>query len=481
MLIRLHGYTAQQLAGTVFKIAGASAVAQAVLIAPLVKHLGAAGAGVGALSTAAAAVFVLSRALGRSPALCVGATMVASVAGNIGQVVLTALASTAAPEGRAGEALGLKAAFEAGAGIAAPLLAGRLFDVDPAAPFVMAAAAGLLGVLPAALLAVSGAGGGGAAVRVRGGGGGPPCVGFAALQVPRTSASDALLRVAADAKQAGKAVILPGVYDALSAKVFAPRAAALYLSGFGVTASSLGMPDAGLVTASEMERAVGAVVDAAGETPVVADADTGFGGLANMRRTVRGYAKAGAAALTIEDQTFPKRCGYAQAAVVVSEAAAVRRVAAACAARDEAALDFGRRVLVVARTDARASEGISSAASRCRAFERAGADVVYAEGLETDGECASIRAAIATPTILAQVEGAGPVRRQDEAGALGFEFLLAGITSLQATAAALEVTADAMYSGGHGGLAGQSVPLATLEELKTLVGWDSMAEWEEAF
>ena len=174
------------------------------------------------------------------------------------------------------------------------------------------------------------------------------------------------------------AVVCPGVHDALSTRVFAEAGAqVLFLSGFGVSACR-GEPDAGIITRVEMEETARQCVRAAGEVPVIVDGDTGFGGASNLRRTVRGFAQAGAAAVSIEDQAFPKRCTFAAGTGVrvVDRDAAVARVRAALRARDEAK-DAGNDVLVIARTDCRAALGLEEAIARCTAFDALGADIVY--------------------------------------------------------------------------------------------------------
>jgi 2-methylisocitrate lyase-like PEP mutase family enzyme len=174
------------------------------------------------------------------------------------------------------------------------------------------------------------------------------------------------------------AVVCPGVHDALSTKIFAEAGAqVLFLSGFGVSACR-GEPDAGIITRIEMEDVARQCVRAAGDVPLIVDGDTGFGGASNLRRTIRGFAQAGAAAISIEDQAFPKRCTFAAGTGVrvVDRDAAVARVRAALRARDEAK-DAGNDVLVIARTDCRAALGLDEAIARCAAFDALGADIVY--------------------------------------------------------------------------------------------------------
>ena len=158
------------------------------------------------------------------------------------------------------------------------------------------------------------------------------------------------------ARLAGKGLITaPGVYDMISARI-ADRMGfpALYMTGFGVVASHLGLPDAGLATYSDMVGRVDQICTIAG-TPLIADADTGYGGLLNVAHTVRGYIKAGAAAVQLEDQEFPKKCGHTPGRRVIPAADMVKKIRAAVTARRDA------NFVIIARTDARASEGIDGA------------------------------------------------------------------------------------------------------------------------
>lgn len=236
-------------------------------------------------------------------------------------------------------------------------------------------------------------------------------------------------------------ILLPGVHDALSAKVFAQSGAkALFLSGFGVSASKLGLPDVGLLSMSEMQETLSSVVQVTGNVPVIVDGDTGYGGMINVRRTVRSFAAAGAAAITIEDQVFPKVCTYAagNGVRVVSRDESLRRVEAALKARDEAKSVDGNEVLIIGRTDCRGALGYyDEALSRCKMFEAAGCDICYAENLQSRYEYEHLRSELlpSTPSILAQVQS-GPNSREQmytiqDIGEINYDFALFGITALQ--------------------------------------------------
>src|SRR5215475_10024022 len=164
-------------------------------------------------------------------------------------------------------------------------------------------------------------------------------------------------------------IVTPGVYDMISARIADGLGfQALYMTGYGVSAT-LGLPDAGLATYTDMVARVMQICQGT-TTPLICDADTGFGGLLNVERTVRGYEAAGAAAIQIEDQVFPKRCGHTPGRRVVPTAEMVRKLEVAAGCRSAA--DF----LVIARTDARTNHGLDEALRRGEAYAKAGADIL---------------------------------------------------------------------------------------------------------
>lgn len=176
---------------------------------------------------------------------------------------------------------------------------------------------------------------------------------------------------------AQRMVVAPGVYDGFSAKV-ADRSTfeALYMSGYFVAGSRYGVPDAGLIGLHEMLDALSMIVRCSSK-PVIADADTGYGGLLNVQHTVLSYEAAGAAALHIEDQAIPKKCGHTQGKVVVPTQDMVQKIHVAAEARRTD--DF----VIIARTDSLASEGFDSAMKRSEAYLRAGADLVFMDAIQT--------------------------------------------------------------------------------------------------
>ncbi len=202
------------------------------------------------------------------------------------------------------------------------------------------------------------------------------------------------------ARLAGPGLITaPGVYDMISARI-ADRMGfpALYMTGFGVVASYLGLPDAGLATYTDMVGRVNQICTIA-STPLIADADTGYGGLLNVAHTLRGYSKAGAAAVQFEDQEFPKKCGHTPGRRVIPTADMVKKIRVAVEARGD------DDILIVARTDARTAHGLDEALRRAEAYAKAGADILFVESPESEREMEKICASFELPLMANMVEG----------------------------------------------------------------------------
>src|SRR5579863_2873325 len=179
------------------------------------------------------------------------------------------------------------------------------------------------------------------------------------------------LRDLLKARPADRVVAAPGVYDMVSLRMAASMGFdALYMTGYGTVASHLGLPDAGLASYSDMVSRVEAMARMA-RVPLIADADTGYGGLLNVRHTVQGYERAGAAAIQLEDQEFPKKCGHTPGRRVVAADNMARKIAVAAEARTSH--DF----LIIARTDARGSLGLAEAIRRARLYAKVGADLLF--------------------------------------------------------------------------------------------------------
>ena len=266
--------------------------------------------------------------------------------------------------------------------------------------------------------------------------------------------------------------VAPGVFDMISAKV-ADRAGfdALYMTGYGIAASHMGLPDAGLVSYSDMLDRAARICEAV-RTPLIADADTGFGGLLNVRHTVRGYEAAGVAAIQIEDQEFPKKCGHAPGRRVVPLDDMLRKVEVAVEARDSD--DF----LVIARTDSRSSLGLDEAIRRGQRFARAGADVVFIEAPESEEEFARIGREVDAPLLANMVEGGfSPVLPAETLARLGFAIAIYPGTGFLATAKTLE------HVYGHLKTNGSSITLETesfsIGEMHELMGFEDVWDFEK--
>jgi 2-methylisocitrate lyase-like PEP mutase family enzyme len=258
----------------------------------------------------------------------------------------------------------------------------------------------------------------------------------------------------------------------ISAKV-ADRAGfdALYMTGYGIAASHMGLPDAGLVSYSEMVGRAARICEAI-RTPLIADADTGFGGLLNVRHTVRGYEAAGVAAIQIEDQEFPKKCGHAPGRRVVPLDDMLRKVEVAVEARESD--DF----LVIARTDSRSSQGLDEAIRRGQAFSKAGADVVFIEAPESEEEFERIAREIDAPLLANMVEGGfSPVLPAKTLARLGFAIAIYPGTGFLATAKTLEDVYRHLKTNGS------SIDLDagsfSIGEMHELMGFGEVWEFEK--
>ena len=273
---------------------------------------------------------------------------------------------------------------------------------------------------------------------------------------------------------AGKGLVsAPGVYDMISAKLADARGFdALYMTGYGVVASTLGIPDAGLASYTEMVGRV-AIICQGTLTPVICDADTGFGGLLNVERTVRGYEAAGAAAIQIEDQQFPKKCGHTLGRRVVPVEDMVRKVKVAVATR--ASKDF----LIVARTDARTSLGLDEALRRGEAYARAGADILFIESPESEREMEKICSAFDTPQLINVVNGGGrtPVLAKQRLEEIGFKLAIFPAAGFLAAARALDQAYDSIkQTGSSVALEGNVYPFP---EFTRMIGFDKVWEFEK--
>ena len=265
---------------------------------------------------------------------------------------------------------------------------------------------------------------------------------------------------------------LPGVFDGISARV-ADRLGfeALYMTGYGAVASALGAPDAGLATYSEMLDRVG-VITRSVSVPVLADGDTGYGGLLNVDRTVRGYAAAGAAGIQLEDQEFPKQCGHTEFRRVIPREEAVAKIRVAVEARPSA--DF----LVVARTDARYAHGLDEALRRGEAFLNAGADLLFVESPESVDELRTIGERFRGALLVANMVEGGrtPYLSAAALAEMGFAIALFPTTGFLAAAAALQNAYGHLKEAGVG--TGGPAPLMDFADMNRLMGFPSVDAFE---
>jgi 2-methylisocitrate lyase-like PEP mutase family enzyme len=272
--------------------------------------------------------------------------------------------------------------------------------------------------------------------------------------------------------------VVPGCHDALGARLIAAAGfPAAFMSGYAVSAARLGLPDAGLVSYREMLDA-GREICAATAIPVIGDADTGFGNPVNVRRTVMGYHGAGFACVMVEDQVFPKRCGFAQGLEVAPREEATLRLRAALDARD-AVRQAGGDLLVIGRTDSRAAVGLEEALWRAEAFADLGADIVYFEAPASTAEMEALHRAVrGVPTMLAQVEKPGrPFLTPRQAEAIGYRVLLLGVTLLNAVIKAQRDALAQMARGEHPG----AESLLPFDELYDTVGFNAYYALERRY
>ena len=248
---------------------------------------------------------------------------------------------------------------------------------------------------------------------------------------------------------------------------------ALYMTGFGTVASHLGLPDAGLATYSDMLGRVMAMA-AMARTPLIADADTGYGGLLNLRHTVRGYEAAGAAAIQLEDQEFPKKCGHTPGRRVIATNDMVAKIRVAIDSRRSP--DF----LVIARTDARSALGLDEALRRAEAYGRAGADILFVESPESIDEMQRIGRAFDLPLVANMVEkGRTPVLKRAELESIGYKIAIFPVSALLAAVQAM--TAIYRSLKVQGSTEGIDVPMADFGEMTKLMGFEDIWAFERRY
>ena len=273
--------------------------------------------------------------------------------------------------------------------------------------------------------------------------------------------------------ESNEITVLPGAFDALSARLAAERFDAIFTSGFGLSASTLGLPDLGFLDRTANIDRVRDIVKAC-DAPVVADMDTGYGSALNVRKTVTDAIDAGAGGVIIEDQEWPKRCGHMDEKRVVDEDEARTRIRAAADARDEHDDDL----VIVGRTDAREPHGMDAAVERGRVLEDAGADVIFVEAPESSDELERAATAFDAPTFANMIEGGKtPYMSHDEVESLGFDVVVYPLSSLLAYTRAVRDTYDALADEGET----SSVEKLSFDEYDQLIGANEYREREKSY
>ena len=256
-------------------------------------------------------------------------------------------------------------------------------------------------------------------------------------------------------------LLMPGCHDAISARLIEEAGFELgFMSGFAVSAARLGMPDTGLISYGELVDQ-GQNICRAGSIPFIGDGDTGFGSAQNIKRTVQGYAAAGFAAIMLEDQVAPKRCGHTEGKAVVGRDEALMRVRAAVDARDA-----GAEILIMARTDARACVSLDEAIVRCRMFREIGADITFLEAPLDEDEMRQYCAQVDGPKMANLIEGGRtPIPGLAQLEAIGYKIAVFPLTLLNVSIQAMRAALRSLKSG-------ERPPAAMdFEELKQAVGF----------
>lgn len=282
--------------------------------------------------------------------------------------------------------------------------------------------------------------------------------------------ADPRLRQAIEAKDF---ILAPGVFDLISALI-ADRSdfKALYVTGYGTVASYLGLPDAGIATYRDMVERIAQIVKMT-RTPVIADADTGYGGLLNVRHTIRGYEDAGVSAIQIEDQEFPKKCGHTPGRRVIALEDMVRKIRVASDARSSS--DF----LIIARTDSRTSLGLDEAIRRGDAYREAGADVVFVESPESEDEMRTVSERIDAPLFANMVNGGRtPLLSADRLKELGYAIAIHPALGFLTVGAALDTAFKDLKTNG---ITSPEIDLYSFAEFNKLLGFEDVWEFDRRY
>ena len=266
--------------------------------------------------------------------------------------------------------------------------------------------------------------------------------------------------------------VMPCCWDGLSAKMIGDAGFRFsFMSGFAVSASRIGAPDTGLISFGEMLDQ-GRNICAATDIPIIGDGDTGYGNALNVRRTVEMYARAGFAAVMIEDQVAPKRCGHTKGKLVVDRTEAFNRIRAAVDAREA-----GADLMILARTDARHGHGLDEAIDRAKGFSDLGADMLFVEAPQSEAEMARLTREAPGIHMANLVEGgATPILHPDRLHELGYRFAAYPLTLMSAAMKAIQGALAVMAQREH-----PADALLEFADLRRAVGFDTYYEAEQAY
>ncbi|MCR4442523.1 MAG: oxaloacetate decarboxylase [Peptococcaceae bacterium] len=271
-----------------------------------------------------------------------------------------------------------------------------------------------------------------------------------------------------------KILVAPGTHDVLTAKIIEKEGfEAVYMTGYGTSASVLGQPDVGLLTMTEMVQRASNIAEAI-TVPLIADGDTGYGNAVNVARTVREYEKAGVACIQLEDQVAPKKCGHMMGRQIISAEEMVGKIKAACDARRDP--DF----MIMARTDARTNYGIEEALERGKLYEEAGADILFIESPESIEEMKMITKSFKVPVLANMLEhGRTPLLSAKELEEIGYDLVIFCVAS---TYVAAKAVTDLMRTLKKEGTTKNYLDkMITFEDFNKLIGLPEIRKMEQKY
>ncbi|MFD0824371.1 isocitrate lyase/PEP mutase family protein [Neobacillus sp. M.A.Huq-85] len=269
-------------------------------------------------------------------------------------------------------------------------------------------------------------------------------------------------------------IIAPGAYDSLTSVLIEQAGfEALYMTGGGISYTTLGKPDIGLMTASEMATRASYICDSV-QIPVIADADTGYGNYLNVMRTVRDFERAGISAIQLEDQDFPKRCGHLRDKNVIPLSEMIGKIKAAVDTRVD------ENLLIIARTDSRAINGLHEAIERAQCYAEAGADIIFVEALENKDEFSTITNYIQMPLLANMVEGGkSPLMSASELDSMGYKIVIFPNSVTRVVAKAAQDLFHELKETGT--TAGMKDQMLNFSQLNQLLGIQRYHEMEEKY